>query len=407
MKRFITLILLLSLLPVSYADLYQCKSRHGKTIFKDTPCTQDEKLIQKTITPEIVQQDPSPSQPIHGRNLIKNADFEQKLSHWKAAPEAKWENKLGIRSSNAMSIRASKPPMDKYIHETKVEQCVPLGLGSKYELAAYLKLETMPLKNYANRANVVWYESRDCSAGGQFGSYIEPKAILGWQHIKRSNLTPALQAKSAKITLYQKGRYSKGGKTLWDDIHFAAIEFKPQPISTNTQQYTLAKGRNYLANGSFSAKLKGWRISSKTEWSPFIGDTEPGSARASSYSSSGSRGSGAFSQCVNFGENKNFELGASVKKDELSTARGGGRLRLTWYQNLDCNGPAKTDTNWKDPRPVSGWQTLRITGLTAAKDSQSAKIEIIQSIKEEGHYYSYWDDIYFKSIKAGFPSPGE
>ncbi len=408
MRYPIIFISILTIIPDAIADFYQCKSDNGKFIFKDTPCAAGETLVRKEIVNGgMRKQRDTHIQDLTGTNLLKNSSFEDRLFAWKVPPEAKWEKNLGINSNAAISIRANRPPIDKYIYETKVEQCVPLGPGTKYEFSAKVKLETIPIKQYANRANVVWYESDDCSKGGQYGNYIEPKDNLAWQDLKRSNLTPSLHARSAKITLVQRGRYSKGGKTLWDDIHFAATEFKPRPGPINTQEYTLGTGINYLTNGSFNAKLSGWRISSKTKWSQFIGNTEPGSARVTSYSSSGSRGSGAFSQCVNFGANKNFELGASVKMDELSTAQGGGRLRLTWYQNIDCKGPAKTDTNWKDPRPVSGWQTLHITGLRAPNNSQSAKIQIIQSIKEEGHYYSYWDDIYFKAIKPGFPSPGE
>jgi len=276
---------------------------------------------------------------------------------------------------------------------------VSLDAGTRYRFTARVKLESIPLKEFANRANLYWYESDNCSTSGQFGRYLEPKNQFGWQYLVADNLTPALHAKAAQIILKQNGRYSNGGKVLWDDIQLIATEFKPKRPATDRQQYTRGTSINYLTNGAFNAKLSGWRSSNKTEWSQFIGYTEPGSARVTRYSSSGSNGSGAFNQCVNIGENKKFELGASFKQDELSTASGNGRRRITWYQDLNCKGPSKTDNNWKDPEPIDGWQKLHITGLVAPQDSQSVVIEIIQATHEEGHFYAFWDDIYFKATQ--------
>jgi len=399
MNYILVITLLFSQLPLVYADLYQCKNNHGRMLFKDMPCSSTEKEIRK-ITEADVKKQATPNTEEHiNQNLVKNPSFKNKLSAWDAHKNTRWEARSGKNSGAAVSIQATKPPMDKYIHETTVKQCVTLNAGTRYRLAAYFKQDNIPLKSFANRINLYWYESLDCTVGGQFGTYIEPKSRTGWQYLKADNLTPALHAKAAQINLTQKGRYSKGGRVRWDNIHLSATEFKPKPIATDRQQYTRKAGINYLTNGAFNAKLDSWQISNKTEWSSFIGNTEPGSARVTRYSSSGSNGSGAFRQCVNIGENTNFELGASFKNDKLSTAPGNGRLRISWYQDLNCKGPSKTDTNWKDPEPIDGWQNLHITGLVAPRDSQSAVIEIIQAIHEEGYFYAHWDDIYFRATQ--------
>ena len=399
MQHILVIALLFSQLPLAFADIYQCKNNQGKTLFKDTPCSPEENEIRKVTEADTIKQTTTTTVKSINQNLVNNPSFKNRLFGWDAHKNTKWESELGKNSSAAVSIQATKPPMDKYIHETTVKQCVTLNAGTRYRLAAYFKQDNIPLKPFANRINLYWYESVDCTSGGQFGSYIEPKNRLGWQALKADNLTPALHAKAALIILTQNGRYSKGGKVLWDDIILSATEFKPRSIATDRQQYTRKAGINYLTNGAFNTKLKGWRILGKTEWSQFIGHTEPGSARVTRYSDSGGRGSGALTQCVNIGANTKFELGASFKNDRQSTAAGNGRLRITWYQDLNCNGPAKTDTNWKDPKPIDGWQNLHINGLIAPKDSQSAVIEIIQAIHEEGYFYAYWDDIYFRATK--------
>jgi len=397
-----SLVVLVALLPISsqsLADYYQCINNQGKMKFKDTPCNAEEKLVRKVTVSNKEARYSKRTYSSTDLNLVKNPSFDNRLSHWTAQHQTNWEQKLGRNTTGAVSIQAKLPPVDKYIHETTVKQCIPLNAGTRYKLVVSVRLNSIPSKKFANRANLYWYESENCTTGGQFGSYLQPENKFGWQTLTADNLTPALHAKAALIILAQRGRYSNGSTVLWDDILLVATEFNPKATVIDNNQYTLARGINYLTNGAFNAKLDGWRVSSDIKWSQFIGHTEPGTAHVGSYSNSGSRGSGAFSQCVNFGENKNFELGASVKKDKSSTARGGGRLRVTWYQDLNCKGPSKTDTNWKDPKSKAGWQKLHIKGLVAPPDSRSAVIEIIQSILEEGHYYTFWDDIYFRATR--------
>lgn len=408
MKQTLLLISIAIFTPFSHAEFFQCTNEYGETIFKDSACDDDETLNQK-IDPASLSKNHSVftavvdnSNPL-GKNLIRNSAFEDKLIDWVVPLGALWSSNGGVSRSGGLIIQAEKPPEDKYIHETVVSQCVVLNGGSKFELTAQFKSKGTPLKVSANRANVIWYEASDCTTGGQWGTYIEPRKYkAGWQNLKRKNLTPALGARAAKITIVQNGRFSKNQKGHWDNFRFFATEvFEQSEVGKNTtvkDEFALDPDTNYILNGDFKDGISAWRPSWKTEWSGIQGDTFPGSARVTASSTTGSIGRGAFSQCVNIGANSNFVLGASFKRDENSIQKGGGRLRLTWKEKQNCKGSGRTTNKSADPQYIAGWQKLRITGLHAPKTAKSATIEIIQTVVGKGNFIAYWDDIYFLAV---------
>lgn len=342
-----------------------------------------------------------------GKNLLVNSQFTNKLANWKAHARSGWEANQGVLNSGALVIHAEIPPEDKYIHETTVEQCVRLGPGDKFQLKAQFRAEQVLTGKYAekakfaNRANVIWYESTDCSTGGQYGGYIEPENILGWQSLVGGHWRPAFKAKAAKITLVQKGRYSRGHKGYWDNVSFAATELLDEPgkeLELANPEYTLAINENYVSNGTFSKDLASWRAW-RANWSA-TGNEAFGSAKVSLASEKTGFGTGVLDQCVNIGRNTKFELGASVKKDKLSTQTGGGRIRISWNAQENCKGRSKTDVKWADiSKTLDGWEDLKVTGLLAPSGTHSVHIELIQSIAGPGRFSVYWDDVYFKAIK--------
>ncbi|WP_126454235.1 hypothetical protein [Sulfuriflexus mobilis] len=342
-----------------------------------------------------------------GKNLLKNSMFSNKLVDWKVPVGASWEPNQGVLLGGALVIQAEIPPEDKYIHETTVEQCVLLGPGDKFQLKAQFKVEQVLTGKHAekagvaNRANVIWYESTDCTTGGQYGWFIAPKNEYGWQSLIGRSLTPAFKARAAKITLVQNGRYSRGYKGYWDNISFAASEILEQSDNEPKQpnpEYTLALNENYVRNGEFDKDMSSWR-GWKAGWS-LVGNTSPGSAKVSFETKESGFGAGALDQCVNIGRNMTFELGASVKKDELSTQMGGGRIRVSWNAKENCTGRSKTDGKSADiNKDVDGWQHLKVKGLVAPTDTHSVHIELIQSIAGPGRFSVYWDDVYFKAVR--------
>ena len=383
----------------SHADIFHCTNDQGQIIFKDSACDGDESLV------EVVEANVPPVEEANlvlGKNLVKNSAFADQLVDWRVPLGTSWVADGGFAGGGALVIQAEKPPDDKYIHETTVEQCIVLGAGEKFELSARFRSSIPPTEKHANRANVVWYESADCTTGGQHGGYIEPDTSAGWQRLSNKRLIPALGAKAALVTIVQNGRYSNNSKAYWDDISFAAIELFQQSAGNiaieDGEAQAMAVGANYVINGNFDEDVDSWRVS--TGWPAVWSDAEgDGAVRVTASSETGSIGRGAFSQCVNIAGNRRFDLGGSFKKDEQSTQGGGGRLRVTWYEQQNCSGRAKTDTNSADPQDVSGWQQLYASGLTIPPNAQSVIVSIIQTVDGRGEFVAYWDNLYLKVVE--------
>ncbi len=105
------------------------------------------------------------------------------------------------------------------------------------------------------------------------------------------------------------------------------------------------------------------------------------------------------SQCVALGQQRIYSLGARFLRDTQSNQAGGGRLRLHWYSQEDCQGSSSPTWKNADPEDKSGWQALTIEKLIAPKEARSARIEIIQSVKGPGRFVAFWDDIVFMPIE--------
>ena len=403
MKKLLLLILSSIVMHPVFAEIYQCVNDKGEIIFKDSQCKTNETFMKK-IDSRAVKSYSKPdiqANPLLGKNLLKNSNFENQLVDWHVPLGVSWTRNGGKNGSAGFVIQADKPPQDRYIHETTASQCVLLTEATKFTVSADVHLQGLPEKNTANRINVIWYESANCSTGGQWASYLQPKPVSGWQHLERKNLTPALGAKAVKITIVQNGRFSSNGKAYWDNVRFYPSEIFKQSLTVKNidtatgKKYTLKPGENYIRNGDFNKNISGWRIGWKTQWSSLQGDLYPGAAKVTSDSPAGGKGRHAMMQCVNLGTNRKFILGASFKTGAGSSQLGSGRLRLDWHQGLNCSGRSKIDAHWRDPTYIAGWQKLQIKGLQAPANAQSATIEIIQSVKGAGRFIAYWDDIYF------------
>lgn len=354
--------------------------------------------------------------PEVGDNLLKNSHFTNEFSFWRAHEDTKWMPQGGPDQSGSLRINAKRPPEDPYVHETEVSQCVPIGDGVVFKMGARFKHEGIPQKNHASRVNVVWYESLNCTTGGQWGGYAEPKLVYGWQRIESKNLQPALNARAAKIEIVQSGRGSvdtsnpsKITKAHWDDVYLTVTKLadknKPGPVVNN--EHTLPLNQNHIVNGSFDKDVSGWKKGYwDNQWIGSEGDGKPGAINVRAISTRGGMGTGAFTQCVNIGANKRFKAGASFKKDSESTQEGGARLRVTWYEKENCGGRGKTSGNHADSeKNKTGWQKLVINKLHAPKNSTSVLIDVIHSIEDSGESSAFWDDIYFVAVAAPVALP--
>lgn len=340
-----------------------------------------------------------------GKNLLSNASFENQLANWRVQIGARWTANLGFENSGGLIIETSIPADHERFHETTLEQCVRLLPGEKYQLRAKFKTETPLTDDYAenakfaNRVNLIWYESPDCDSGGQFGGWIEAKNVAGWQDLLQSHLFPAFGAKAAKIVVVQNALYARSIRAYWDDIEFYVSEIDNQPPVEDRIEPsdTLPMYENYIKNGNFNANIEAWHAY-KTSWSRF-GNTEPGSAKVSFGSDEGGYGTGALSQCINIGENVKFELGASVSKDFSSSQNGAARIRVSWNNKRNCKGHSKTDTKYADINTFEGWHKLVVKNLVAPENTRSVRVEIIQSIAGPGIFSLYWDDVYFMAVR--------
>ena len=342
-----------------------------------------------------------------GKNLLKNSSFENEVLDWHVPLGVSWSGNEGVNNTGTIVIQADIPPEDGFIHETKMWQCVLLPKAEMFQLKGEFKTEQVLSGKYAekapfaNRVHVTWYESKDCTSGGQYGGAIQPKNIDGWQSLKNGRLQPAFKAIAAKITIVQRGSYARGYKGYWDNVSFAVNEVfqsSSQVVSKPDPRYTLMLNENYIRNGEFDSGVDVWRAR-RAEWST-VGNRASGSAMVKFNSEKGSFGTGAMNQCVNIGENSIFDFGASVKQDEASTQSGGGRIRVGWNEKENCTGRVKSDVHWADiDKERKGWQTLEVRGLIAPSGTQSVNIELIQSIAGPGEYSVFWDDVYFKAVK--------
>ena len=154
-----------------------------------------------------------------------------------------------------------------------------------------------------------------------------------------------------------------------------------------------------LANSNFDKSVEPWRT--RSSWSVEWTDAEGGgSAKVTASSEKSSMGRLVLSQCINLAGSSVFELGGRFKQDERSTQAGGGRIRITWFDEQDCAGNGSIDPSFARPESLSGWQQLRVDTLTAPASARSTKVSINQSVEGAGSFTAYWDDIYLRPMSV-------
>lgn len=183
---------------------------------------------------------------------------------------------------------------------------------------------------------------------------------------------------------------------------FVANEIVQRSAGTSTIQdngsIMMFEDTNALVNGAFDTNVESWQLGAgwPVVWSSAEGN---GSVQVTATSDSGSSGRGVFSQCTDVSNNQRFELGGSFKKDDRSTQGGGGRIRVSWYEHLDCGGDAEVDANSVSPKNKLGWQQLRASELTAPLKTQSVRVSVIQTVGGPGEFIAYWDNLYLKATQ--------
>ncbi len=356
-----------------------------------------------------------------GKNILLNGSFDNELRFWSHGDGIRWESNGGIGGSGAAYIHAPLAKEDGYIHEAKVEQCIQINDASLLYIEAKVRYDAIPQNAYAHRLNYIWYENETCTRGGQYGGYLEPKLNEGWQTLSVSNVKPSLSARSLRIELTQNQRITTGQLTrldkaikwgretlgmtyvpptpgaYWDDVMVATTFIRTTDLDIpSATLYARPVGENYLENGGFDKGSEGWRLGSKAIWKDDYGYTSVGAIRTELEAISG-MGTGVFNQCINLDEQRHYEMGVMYQRDNNSTQSGGGRFRLTWYEEVDCDGASSIGES-TDIRPVDGWQSLEVKKLWRPANARSANVSMIQSISGAGVYAGYWDDAYFVAV---------
>jgi len=157
--------------------------------------------------------------------------------------------------------------------------------------------------------------------------------------------------------------------------------------------------KNLLVNAEFSETIDNWQPGWPTEWNGYHGARATGSAKVTASSILSSKGRVAFDQCVNLPGLKQFEAGISYTIGAGSSQSGGGRFRITWFDETDCAGKNATGSIHADIDETagSGWHQLELRNLEAPESAKSAGITVIQTISGAGDFIVYWDDAYFSA----------
>ena len=239
--------------------------------------------------------------------------------------------------------------------------------------------------------------------GGQYGGYLEPNLEKQvWQKLLDLELTPSLGARSAQIRLEQRQDGNNNAQVYWDNVVFTIVKNGGDAGYSTFERSgdSLPAGENYIKNASFDANLDHWRPqrSKRLNWQSSTDGASGVIVASLSNSRESGMGTGSFKQCVNFGSEKSFQLGARVKVDPQSLQKGGGRLRATWYQDPNCKGRYRGARHHADvDKSTVGWQTLNVSELIPLPGSTSVSIGVVHSIEGAGEHILFWDDFYFRS----------
>ena len=328
------------------------------------------------------------------------------MQGWSFESGVYWSDNGGEAGNGALLLNPPEIVSEsRIIYAKSVEQCVPINGTSRFAIEASVRyLDRLPERPSTNRIHLYWYDSTDCSTGGQYGSYIEPNLEKQvWQKVFKNNLKPSLGAQSAQIRIEQRQDGNNDAEAIWDNVLFIETDQAKSTASSEigNEIYTKPVGTNYLLNSTFDQDLSSWRPRQSPRLAHRVSDdARQGGVIAATlpHDNEGGMGTGSFSQCVNMGTSERYQLGARVKLDPQSSQRGGGRLRASWYEDLDCKGRYRAARHHADvDRDALDWQGLQVDELIPRAGSRSVSIGIVHSIDGKGQHTLLWDDFYFRA----------
>lgn len=381
--------------PNVLADIYKCTFNDGSVLFQ-TQCPENAVSAEKQAIQAIsnVGFREGEGQAISvGDELIQNGDFENQANSWFVRGQVQVIEREGVSGTSAIRLFS----IGEAKEETRLRQCIPSQGIASMRVAAFTKQQGSE-KPLANELRVVSFPSSDCSGNGEYLAQLSPSAAPGWQKLEDSELVPSLGANSILLEIIHINEATGPTEALWDDVllEVAALETGPARFSYNTQHDKPA-GVNYLKNPSFEAGLNDWELDWPAEWVEYGGNNISAGLLVKASSDYGKKVKGnAFTQCVNIGAKRNYSVGASFKKDSLSSQSGVATLRVAWLEQPNCEGKQQLGGSFESHN-VADWQMLG--GETQAPEgAQSALLRAYQTIDDTGYFGGFWDDIYFKAI---------
>jgi hypothetical protein len=391
--------ILLMIMPLSQTNstqLYRCTDVQGRTAYQDIPCESGAKQQVMDMPGSV---NTIHSSPIRINNLVKNYNFEEGFKYWEARTAYPGQYKVSVQddspafSSAVLTLQADSYHKKSHVYELHVKQCIPLTVGGLFSVGAKVNISEELKKPFASRLNVYWHESVDCTSGGQFGGYLQPKNKTGWQDLKRVRLKSSLSTKAVEIQIVQNAVVSEEATAYWDDITFVLTERRSPLEKAEKIGETFAFGENYIKNPHFEYDSSDWGIYGwPAEWVNKHGYL--GVLKVTAESSEQGIGRAVFSQCINFGKNKHFTMGIRFKSDSKNTQSGSGSLRAVWYKQSNCLGESQVLYHTRS-KEISGWQKLAVKRVTAPEGALSVRYEAGQSIAGAGVFSAYWDEAYF------------
>ncbi len=375
--------------------IYQCQDSRGNAVYQDGPCDTG---VQREITEDDLLRkqnritDSSDSTSID--NLVNNGAFDT-LQHWSLEGLREPPFSQSVTANGQLAIFTDNmTPNKRYIYEVKVTQCIELTEAKFYQFGGRFKSQGLARKQFANDIEIIWYESIDCSSGGQFGAYLRPKLEYGWQSLIKTKVRKSIGAKAVKIQITKNRAYANNDVAIWDDVFFIPETNEQLQVQKLAQFDYVKRQGNYLANGGFDRDLAHWRKGWESHWQSGEGVDYSGAIQVIAQSDRGSVGTTAFSQCVDLGSWRKYTASIQFRRDINSMLPCGARFRVTWFDDKNCKGSYKTDRH-ADPSSGFHWQALNLKSLEAPNTALSVRVTAIQSVPDSGRAICYWDNAEF------------
>lgn len=376
------------------ADIYKCTFEDGSVLFQEQ-CPETAAKAEKQTVPTVSNvgfREGELRATAVGDALIVNGDFEQQANGWFVRGDAQVLEREGVSGTDAMRLFSN----GEQSSETRLRQCIAAdGIGGM-RVSGFTKQQGAE-KARANELRVVSFVTADCSGSGEYLAQLNPSAAPGWQKLDKTDLVPSLGANSILVEIVHINEATGPTEALWDDVvlELTSLEQNSGGTAYNSQLDKPA-GVNYLKNPGFEAGTNDWQLDWPAEWVEYGGDNISAGLLVKSSSDYGNKVKGnAFTQCVNIGAKRSYSVGASFKKDPLSSQSGVSTLRVAWLEHPECEGKQQLGGSF-DTNTVSDWQKLG-GDVEAPEGSQSALIRAYQTIDDTGYYGGFWDDVYLKA----------